>query len=131
MGYSVSQLDLAIASEHKKLTVEGKSKTHAAHIYLSAWGAYRNNEAEREAGLKPPITSSVRSGDALEVDPIIPHEVLTDEEIEQVGEIVVLLSDYHRWCIKQRYVNKNERLTKSRRFKYHLSEALRTFCEYL
>lgn len=134
MAYTIDQTELAISNEQRRLKLSDDLNNASAFAYLLAWGAYRRNEVDREVGLKAPATAAVRSGEALEEKPDIPHITITDEEAEAIGGLVALLKGYDQWCLRQRFRTDEktvERMLSYKHFRVSLRKAIDNFSRLL
>lgn len=124
---TVSREEIEIKKAFQSRRVDGSVRMSSAEQMLKDWGNYKRNEIDIEAGLKPPITNTVRSGDALEELPEAPRQTITEEEAQTIGLLIAMLKPYHQHCIRQKYFNGSEAQLKRKHFKAHARDALEAF----
>lgn len=108
MSYTVDTTELAIKNQLKRKEQEDKHHLNMCYGVLVAWGCRKAKEPDQEVGLKSPCTSQARSGDALEVDPSIPHIVLTRDEYDDICKMIGRLGEVYIRVLKIKFVDQNK-----------------------
>lgn len=130
MTYTADATELAIKNQLKRKEQEDKHHLHMCYGVLVAWGRRKDKEPDQEVGLKSPCTSQARSGDALEVDPSIPHIVLTGDEYDEICKLIGRLGGVYIRVLKIKFVDRNnDHFEQSKVDKINLGQAITKFSQ--
>lgn len=129
MTYTADATELAIKNEQKRLEQESKAHQHRCYGVLVDWGCKKRNEPEQEVGLKSPCTAQIRSGDALESNPSIPHITLTEQEYSDVCDLVASLGHIYSTALKKKFVSEDSTYFDSKVNRINLGQAITKFSQ--